>query len=385
MISASPAFVRSRLTIAAYVMTGVFTLLLGFIGPLMPHLRAELSLTYAQAALHTSGFALGMMAAGLVGDRVARLTGRGAAIAIGIVGMAAGLTLMALAPIAAVSIAGCFVMGALGTLLLVVAPAILSEVHGEHGSLAFSEQNIVAYCGALFAPVLVWAFALSGQWRLVGVVGWVVLVLFALAFRGVAYPAPRAGVAATSTTLPLAYWGFWALLAFTVATEFSVLVWSASYLETVVGLSRETAVLSTAVFPTAMVLSRIVGAVLIRRVPIARLVLPSIAIGFVGFMLFWKAPVPALGLVGLFITGLGVANLYPCGIALAMASAGKATGAAAARASLGSGLAIILAPLTLGALADTVGIQLAYAAVPVLFALAVASFSLGRRAMLPPS
>jgi hypothetical protein len=40
----------------------------------------------------------------------------------------------------------------------------------------------------------------------------------------------------------------------------------------------------------------------------------------------------AVALAGLLVAGLGVANLYPCGIALALAAAGRATTAAAARA-----------------------------------------------------
>ena len=73
-------------------------------------------------------------------------------------------------------------------------------------------------------------------------------------------------------------------------------------------------------------------------------------------------------------------SLYPAGIALAMAAAGPATGVAASRAPLGSGLAIILSPLVLGALADRFGMEAAYGAVPVLFAIGVLSYSIGRRA-----
>jgi fucose permease len=380
MAPAPSPFVRDRLTLAVYAVTGAFAMLLGFIGPLMPHLREQLSLGYAEAALHTSAFAIGMIACGLVGDRVVARIGRDAGVWFGMAGMSVGLTMLALAPSALVSIAGCGLMGLAGTLMVVVIPAVLSEHHGENSGFAFAEQNLTAYVGALFAPVLVWAFAVSASWRWSALVGWILLAGFAVTIRSVRLPPPVVAAASRTSTLPRGYWAFWTLLCITVATEFCVLVWSSSYLETVLGLSRENAVLSTAVFPVAMILSRLAGTMMLRRIRVGWLVLPSLTLGFVGFMIFWKAPAPALSLFGLFLTGLGVANLYPAGIALAMAAAGPATSAASARASLASGIAIIAAPLTLGALADRVGIAVAYGAVPFLFAIGVLAYSIGRRA-----
>ncbi len=50
---------RNDVTWAAYALSLMFTLLLGLIGPLLPHLRAELGISYGVAALHTSAFAVG--------------------------------------------------------------------------------------------------------------------------------------------------------------------------------------------------------------------------------------------------------------------------------------------------------------------------------------
>ncbi len=122
---------REPVTFIAYATAAYFTLVLNVIGPALPHLRAELGLRYAEAALHTSAFAVGMMLCGLFGERIVGLVGRRAAVWIGAAGMAAGLTLLALAPVAALSIAGCAVMGLVGTLQLVVMPAVISERHGE--------------------------------------------------------------------------------------------------------------------------------------------------------------------------------------------------------------------------------------------------------------
>ena len=78
-----------------------------------------------------------------------------------------------------------------------------------------------------------------------------------------------------------------------------------------------------------------------------------------------------MGEIGLFITGLGVASLYPLMLSMAIGSAGKLTIQAGSRATLASGVANLFLPLTLGRLADAQGIRLAYG---VVFLLIVGDF-----------
>ena len=166
---------------AAYVMTAAFTLLLNMIGPLLPHLRGELGLGYAQAALHTSAFAAGMIATGLVGERVTAVLGRRTAIWVGLGGMASGLTLVSMAEALWMSILGCSIMGVLGTLLLVVGPAVLAETDKTTRGIAFAEQNLIAYLGALASPPALWLAVELWGWRAACVFGWLALVAFVVA------------------------------------------------------------------------------------------------------------------------------------------------------------------------------------------------------------
>ena len=378
MTAPKRSLTRTPVIWAAYAMPAALTLFLNMVGPLLPHLRAELDLGYAQAALHTSAFAIGMIATGLVGERITALLGRRTALWLGLIGLSLGLTLVCAATSLWMSILGCGVMGTLGTLLLVIGPALLAETAEETRGLAFAEQNLIAYFGALATPPAVWlAVQLSG-WRAAMLLGWLTLAVGVLLFRKLKLPeAPAAEVQASGSLTP-AYWAFWSLLMITVAAEFSVAVWGPSYLETVLGLSRSTAVLAVAAFPMGMVAGRFGGVAMLHRFRPQVLVVPSIALAFAGFMLFWQGGSAWAGLAGLFVTGLGLANLYPLGITLAVAAAGSATSAATARTSLGSGLAIIIAPLALGAMADRFGIMLAYTLVPLLLAAAVAAFVAGR-------
>ncbi|MEN6530188.1 MAG: MFS transporter, partial [Anaerolineaceae bacterium] len=88
-----------------------------------------------------------------------------------------------------------------------------------------------------------------------------------------------------------------------------------------------------------------------------------------GFGLFWTGLTPELGLIGLTLMGLGVANLYPTILALMMHSAGELKGLAGARATLASGTAIFSLPMILGSLADQTGIKQAFLIVLGLFVL----------------
>ena len=70
------AFVRDRATWLAYCAVGLFSFLQSSLGPVMPFLRADLDFGYILASLHFSAMALGMVATGLSGDRIARRWGR---------------------------------------------------------------------------------------------------------------------------------------------------------------------------------------------------------------------------------------------------------------------------------------------------------------------
>jgi MFS family permease len=124
-------------------------------------------------------------------------------------------------------------------------------------------------------------------------------------------------------------------------------------------------------FLLTMVVGRTLGSRLVRLVPSTLLLVLAIVVALGGFFLFWLAPWAALAVAGLCLTGLGVANLYPLSMATAMAAAADNAGVASARISLSSGIALFVAPLAVGGLADQVGIRVAYGIVPALLGVAL--------------
>jgi fucose permease len=125
---------------------------------------------------------------------------------------------------------------------------------------------------------------------------------------------------------------------------------------------------AVSLFLGAMILGRLAVSRLVQIFPVRRVVFGSILTAAGGFALYWTARSLVPGLVGLFLTGLGVAGLYPLLLSLAIAAAQGDTVQAGTRATLASGTAILLLPLTLGRLADMTGIRPAYGVVAVLLA-----------------
>jgi fucose permease len=120
------------------------------------------------------------------------------------------------------------------------------------------------------------------------------------------------------------------------------------------------------VFLMAMLGGRFVGSRLARRFSSAALLLGAVLLLLLGFPLFWLAPAVPLNVAGLLIAGLGVANLFPMAITLALATAPEQADLASARALLAGAIAVLTAPLLLGQLADQFGIHGAFGIVSLL-------------------
>jgi MFS family permease len=86
-----------------------------------------------------------------------------------------------------------------------------------------------------------------------------------------------------------------------------------------------------------------------------------------------------VAVAGLLVVGLGVAGQYPLGAAMVMALSGGQPDRAIAVMSIGVGVASGLGPFVLGALADQLGVKIAFLVVPVLCLLAAGFVTAGQR------
>lgn len=360
----APVFTRDRFTWLAYLMLAYYAYMQASLGPLMPFLRAELTLSYTVAGLHLSAFALGMVLAGFMCDYLVQRWGRYVVFWGGAAGMALGGISLTLGGNVVFTVGSTFLMGLLGTFLLVLIQAGLSDRHGNQRAVALTESNVAASCCATLAPVFVGGFQQAGLgWRSALFLGVAVTVWLYFQFQREALPqAPLDldGLNSTNRRLPPAFWGYWLVIFLGVSIEWCMIFWGADFLENSVGLSKVNAATTMSVFFIAMVLGRFVGSRLTRLMPGSKLLLGALLITLTGFPLFWLGSLTAINLAGLFITGLGVANLFPLTLSVAVGVAPQKADAASARLSSAGGLAILISPFVLGWIADRLDIQNAY-------------------------
>jgi Fucose permease len=363
-------FRRDRFTWLAYLSLAVYGYFLNVLGPITPFLKDELHLSYTVSSFHFTAFAIGILLIGVGGHLLIQSIGKQRSLWLGLFGMSLSALILLIGKTPIITIGASFLMGLIGSLILAIVPAALSDQHGEMKAVALSEANVIASLFATAAPLLVGWFAQSvGSWRwALGIMAGIpILMLISLGMNS--SPATTSsGVESpkTSRPLPALFWIYWVAIVLAVSVEFCMVFWSADYLEQVLGLIKADAARAVSLFLAAMIVGRIFGSRLVQYFSARVVVIVSIIIAAFGFLLFWSAESSFLGLSGLFITGLGVANLYPLILSLAISAAAGNTVQAGARATLASGTAILALPLILGGFADAVGIRLAYVVVLLL-------------------
>jgi fucose permease len=156
------------------------------------------------------------------------------------------------------------------------------------------------------------------------------------------------------------------VLIFIVSSEWSMNFWGASFLQSKLHFNSGSAAALLAFYLITEIAGRLIGSRLTQVIGGRILLLAALSTTLLGFAFFWLAPTVLLTAAGLFLTGLSISNLWPQALTLAFETVPGQLDQASARVSLGSGLAITIAPLLLGTLANTTGLQLAYGIEPCL-------------------
>ncbi len=357
-------FVRNRLTWLAYAMLAYIGFSQAILGPLMAFLRSDFGLNYTQGGFLPATIAVGLVFSGLIGDWLAHHISRRVLFWSGGIVLAISVIALSLSRqywLVIISVLG---MGFGGSLTQIMIQALLSDQHGEGRAIALTEANVAASLSATFTPFVIGMLQTTAAgWRAISMFAVLLLLLLAVPFRHVPIPGSarmRSQSTADKSHLSVSFWLYWMVLFLVVAAEMTLAVWATDFLSSVAGLSRTNAVLAFGSFPAAMLIGRFGGSRLMRRWSSQTLLLAALGLTLVGFPIFWLSRLAVFNIFGLFITGLGIANLYPLTLSVAVGLAAGQTNQASARASLGVGAALLTAPLLLGWLADRFGLQNAY-------------------------
>jgi MFS family permease len=159
-------FLRTRFTWLAYLMLAFYAYFLNIFGPITPYLKEQLGLSYTVSSLHFTAFAFGMMIVGVGGFLVVRCFGQTNSLWIGATGMSLGALILAVGKTPLITISASFLMGLVGSLILVVVPSVLSDQYGEDRAVALSEANMVSSLISTGAPLMVGGLVfLANSWH----------------------------------------------------------------------------------------------------------------------------------------------------------------------------------------------------------------------------
>ena len=160
------------------------------------------------------------------------------------------------------------------------------------------------------------------------------------------------------------------------AAEWCITAWGATFVEDAARVSTDTAVALMVGYFGGVLAGRILGSVLTRRYDPTRLLALALALAAAGFAILWPSTGPVQALLGLALLGIGLGNLFPMGMSVTVALAPGRAVLASGRAVVMTSFAVLLAPLTVGTLADATSLHAALLIVPVILALAAAGLAI---------
>jgi MFS family permease len=360
---------RDAPTILSYGALAAFAFWLYAFGPALALLRAELHFSYGLIGVYSALWSAGAALGGLSFAAFAGRLRRGMLLWCSAAAATAGAGLFAAAHTVALTLAAAALLGFFGTLLLASIQAILSDSHGERRDRVLAEANVgAAACGVL-APLLLGLLqGTPAGWRTAMALPVLILTGLFLRYRHQQLPdAPAAGHPGHGSRprlgrvqLSRTCWILAILVAVGIAVEFCVIYFGTELL-TATGLRTTQAAIAMSGFYLGILAGRVAGVWLIRRAGrTVALLWASLAVTTAGFLLFWLAGSPGPAIAGLFLCGLGIANLYPLSLALVLAAApGNGDSANGTTALLG-GVLVIAFPYLLGTLADHLGLRAAF-------------------------
>ncbi len=367
-------FRRDRLTIYCYITLLSYVWALYSVGPALLLIRDEHDYSRTVGSLHSVSMSLGIVALGLIGERITNRFGRARAIEVGSVLVGGGVLLLTFGPNPFISIPGGFCIGFGGSMLTNPMNAFLTLHHREHGPSAIAESNAGAAFAGLVAPLLMGGLvALEVNWRFALITG---ITLFAIGrlFRG---PGDALNISAPPhehhhARLPARYWWAWLALALCIGAEFCFMMWAGDLVRDRAHVSSAVATAALSAVAIGMTLSRAAASPLLRRFSMQRLFSLAIALSLLMWFPMWFTHSAVVMLASMFVIGLGIGVHFPVGMSRMLTSAPGMLEEAAARSSLAAGLAGGSMPFVLGVLGDAVGIHAAFIVVPMLFGAALA-------------
>ncbi len=375
----APAVVRDRATWLAYFQIGLFGYFLYAFGPSIALLRDDQGYTRTVASIHGSVFAASSVVVGLLAVHLVRRVGRGSFLRLGSITMGLGILIYTGFTPLWLTLLGAFVAGMGGTACMVGVNAFLPDRHGPAGPRAMSEAHGLGASMGLLGPLAVGlGVALGWGWRpglIVTVVGLIVLELargnhleqFDAAHG---HPDDEPGHAPRGP-LTRRYWIAMSVFGVCAGTEYCLTLWGSDLLRDRAGLGSAAAAAALVTIVGGMAVGRVAGAPLVSRYDPDHVLVATMTLTVVGFAIAWFSTAPVPMLLGFAVTGLGLGLQSPLSIGRAVIAAEGQADRGAGFTSVAAGVASGIAPFALAAVADHLGVHVAFLIVPVLMVVGI--------------
>jgi MFS family permease len=139
--------------------------------------------------------------------------------------------------------------------------------------------------------------------------------------------------------------------------EGAVNSWSAVYLTGVTAASPALASLGYFAFSGTMIAVRLTADRIVHRIGAVRFARIATAVAVLGFVVALAVPVPAAGILGFAVAGLGVAGIVPIAWSVASRKQPGSPGQAVAAVAACGYLGFLVEPVIVGALASGLGLR----------------------------
>lgn len=368
----APRVTRDALTGSLYAVLCAWGWFLAALGVLIPLLCREQGTSRAVGGLHSTALAVGTIVAGTFGARLVRRWQRRRTLLGAMCCVVVGTSLLMVGAPLQLTLLAALITSSGGSLMVNVSMTALQDHHDRAAPAVISEGNALASVVSLVSPLAVGAcVALGLTWRpaFLGVsvvLGLSLWMLWRTPRNTAALDAPSVAHAERRQPLPSAFWPPAMLIMVCLGVEFSFTTWSADLVRVRTGLDAGAATAIMSVLFGAMAVGRMVAGRLTLWFPIRSVLLYAMCVTGLGWAVLWSATSPTMALVGLGMSGLGIAANYPLGMSLMLTTVPGQRDQATGVSSIASSLAVGSAPFALGALADRWGIHTAFVTIPVM-------------------
>lgn len=361
-VRATRKIARDGYTWYLYLMFAICGYHQSVLGSITPFLRDEMALSKTEIGWHFGIYAVGLIVAGHI---VKLLSGRYAvsslmaASAWFMVGFIAVLAI----PLPMVgTLIGALCLGLSGGTQLITIQETLARHHGDNQGIALTEGCVFGGLGVFIGPLVIGVSVQLGLgWRETLIVPMLLLGLLYFVSRGIQPPHLSLSTAGTTAgregRLPLSVILVFGMILFGISTEWGVGFWGAQFLEVHLSVSPETGVTLMSAFFGGTVIGRIFASQLLQIFEVHTILIAVIVFGGGSVFVLWLMPVFAAAVTALVVAGMCLGNFFPLILSIANELAPEQPRLVSAGATQSVGLALLIAPVLLGQLGESIGLS----------------------------